>query len=353
VADFTATLLAELLYRDRTLIDGWDKNVSIYAVEDWPYFTRRRAGLKRHYGDPSRPAVAVLPKVRAALEERGPLSSIDLEMNQQVAWSWAPTRIARAALDSMYAWGELVIHHRVNTRKVYDFAYRHLPSELLNAPDPFEAASSSPREADEAYHDWHVLRRIGCVGLLSMRGGDAWLGNRGIKAADRRAAAARLLERGEIVEVRIEGLRGPFYLRGRDRGLLERTLDDVPGAQAAILAPLDNLMWDRRYLHELFGFEYLWEVYKPVAERRWGYYVLPVLVGDRFVARFEPGRENRDEALTIANWWWEPGVRQTEALSAALGACFARFLRFLGRERLLVAPELVERAGLAWATELT
>jgi len=345
VADFTPALLDELLYQDRALIEGWDKNVSIYPVEEWPCYTRRRAAMLRYYGDPSRPAVAVLPQVRAALEERGPLSSLDLEMNEQVSWSWAPTRIARAALDSMYAWGELVIHHRVNTRKVYDYARRHLPAELLETPDPLRT--------DEAYHDWHVQRRIGCVGLLSMRGGDAWLGNRSVKTADRRAAAKRLLERGEIVEARIEGLNGPFYLRSRDRATLERVLGGGPEAapppRAVILAPLDNLMWDRRYLQELFGFEYRWEVYKPVAERRWGYYVLPVLYGDRFVARFEPGREDRDHALTIANWWWEPGVARTDDMSDALGVCFARFLRFLGRDRLHVEPELVERAGLDWA----
>jgi uncharacterized protein YcaQ len=344
VADFTPALLSELLYQERTLIDGWDKNVSIYGVEDWPYFARRRASLLRHYGDPSRPVVAVLPQVRAALDERGPLSSIDLDLNQQVSWSWAPTRIARAALESMYAWGEVVIHHRVNTRKVYDLTYRHLPPELLNAPDPFET--------EEQYHDWHVLRRIGCVGLLSMRGGDAWLGNRQIKAADRRASAARLLERDDILEARIEGLSGAFFLRSRDKGTLDVALAADPVPCAAILAPLDNLMWDRRYLQEIFGFEYRWEVYKPAAERRWGYYVLPVLYGDRFVARFEPGRENREEFLTIANWWWEPGVTRTGEMDSALAACFARFLRFLGRERVYVEPELVERDGLHWISEV-
>jgi uncharacterized protein YcaQ len=244
----------------------------------------------------------------------------------------------------MYAWGELVIHHRVHTRKVYDFARRHLPPALLDAPDPFSSK--------EAYHDWHVKRRIGCVGLLSMRGGDAWLGNRAIKAADRRAAAARLSARGEIVEARIEGLRGPFYLRAEDAFTLERTRRDGSSPRAAILAPLDNLTWDRRYLHELFGFEYRWEVYKPAAERRWGYYVLPLLYGDRFVARFEPGRENRDGASAeIANWWWEPGVTPGKALQDALRACFARFVRFLGKEGLQIEPKLADKAELGFLTD--
>ena len=123
----------------------------------------------------------------------------------------------------------------------------------------------------------------------------------------------RLVERGEAAEVRVEGIDRPCYLRLDDRATLERTLSQAldphdPPLRAAILAPLDNLMWDRRLLQELFGFEYLWEVYKPVVERRWGYYVLPILYGDRFIARFEPGRDKGSDALTIQNWWWEPGT---------------------------------------------
>jgi uncharacterized protein YcaQ len=146
-----------------------------------------------------------------------------------------------------------------------------------------------------------------------------------------------------VIEAQIEGLRGPFYLRSQDR----EALDCTPSApKAAILAPLDNLMWDRRYLQELFGFEYRWEVYKPAAERRWGYYVLPVLYGDRFVARFEPGRDHREQALTIANWWWEPGIDPSEELSAAVGACLSCFVRYLDRDTLYVDPALAEQARL-------
>jgi uncharacterized protein YcaQ len=345
VADFRPAMLDELLYQDRGLLDGWDKNMSIYALEDWPYFARRREGARRHYGDPSRPATAILPQVRAEIEERGPLSSIDLAFDQTVSWSWAPTRIARAALESMYWWGELIVHHKVNTRKVYDFARRHIPEELLSAPDP--------NPAEEQFHDWYVQRRIGGVGLLWNRAGDAWLGMRGIKSAYRQAALERLIGRGEMLEVRVEGIRWPLYMRSADRWALDVALGvgrdaKEPPPRAAILAPLDNLMWDRRYLRELFGFEYLWEVYKPIAERRWGYYVLPILYGDRFVARFEPGRDKQGEALTLLNWWWEPDIQPTEELRAALRDCLARFLRFLGRDSVRIEGETAKRADIGW-----
>jgi uncharacterized protein YcaQ len=99
---------------------------------------------------------------------QGPISSLDLDIHEVVDWSWAPTRLARAALESMYWWGELIIHHRINTRKVYDFSHNHLRDELLKREDP--------NLMEEAYQDWYVLRRIGSVGLLWGKSGDAWLG---------------------------------------------------------------------------------------------------------------------------------------------------------------------------------
>ena len=301
VSDFRPVMLQELLYRDRKLLDGWDKNMSIYCVEDWPYFHRRREAAMRHPGKSPGPVRLILPQVRKAVEEQGPLSSIDLDFNQTVDWSWAPTRLARAALESMYSWGELVIHHKVHTRKAYDLASRHIPEELLSASDP--------NEMEEQFHDWYVLRRIGGIGLLWRKSGGAWLGMSGIRSKERKGALSRLLKQGKLVEVNVDGVKLPLYMRSEDRMTLNKTLDSgTPLSRAVIVAPLDNLLWDRRFVEELFGFYYIWEVYKPVAERRYGYYVLPILYGDRFVARFEPGRDKKNGALIIKKWWWESGV---------------------------------------------
>jgi uncharacterized protein YcaQ len=115
-----------------------------------------------------------------------------------------------------------------------------------------------------------------------------------------------------------------------------------------ILAPLDNLLWDRRLVKELFDFDYIWEVYKPVAERRYGYYVLPILYGDQFVARFEPGRDKKSGALLIENWWWEDGVNPSEKMQSELRRCFERFLGILGTDDLRMDSKIAEQAGLDW-----
>jgi hypothetical protein len=235
VNDFKQNLLQELLYQDRLLVDGWDKMMSIYPVEDWPYFNRYREAARQRLGDGSTPVAAVLPQIRKAIEQQGPLSSIDLDFDQVVDWFWAPTRLARAALESMHAWGELIIHHRIHTRKVYDFASRHIPEALLSAPDP--------NEIEQQYHDWYVLRRIGSLGLVWNKAGDAWLGMRGIKSKQRNEALARLLERGKVIPVDIESMNESFYIRSEDRHTLEQVITyHLTDPRAVILAPLDNLL---------------------------------------------------------------------------------------------------------------
>jgi len=343
VGDFQPSMLDELLYQDRKLLDGWDKMRSIIPVEDWPYFRRRREGAKNHRGRSRDEVDAIVPKVRQELEVRGPLSSIDLDFGQTVDWSWAPTRLARAALESMCNWGELIVHHKVNTRKVYGFAHELIPQEIWSAPDA--------NETIEQYHDWYVHRRLGSVGLVQEGGGaaGAWLGLPGIKSKERAVIIERLLQRGQLLQVDVEGLAQPCYVRCQDVATLDGVLcdDDLP-LHASIIAPLDNLIWDRRFIEALFDFSYVWEVYKPVAQREYGYYVLPVLYGDRFVARFEPGRGRVREALTIQNWWWEREVTPSPEMQAALIDCFRQFTTYLGQDRLWVDDGAIAQAGLGW-----
>lgn len=352
IPGFTSEMAQELLYQDRRLIDGWDKNMSIYCTEDWPSFRRLRDSAAARYGS-NESVMTLVQEIRAEIAERGPLSSLDLGGKDKVDWAWAPARLSRAALESMYFWGELSIHHRVHTRRYYDFSAKLLPKELLEAPEP--------NPSEESYQDWYVLRRIGAIGLLWNRAGDGWLGISNLKTADRAGATQRLLLADSIREVRVEGIKPPLFVRTSDVAELEAILKCEPGKSpfdtghyAAALAPLDNLIWDRELIRQLFGFQYRWEVYKPAGERQYGYYVLPLLYGDRFAARFEPVMDRASGNLILRNWWWEPDDGpHSSGLMAAAKSAVTTLARSLGAARIVVPPSVAAQSGIGeWDGDL-
>ncbi|WP_310828939.1 winged helix-turn-helix domain-containing protein [Paenibacillus pedocola] len=349
VPGFVPGLANELLYTDRILYDGWDKNMSIYCTEDWPYFRRLRdQALARQHGNEV--LLKTIMQVREALIERGPLSSLDLEGKEKMNWAWAPARITRAALETMYFRGEVSVHHRVHTRRYYDFTANLLPERILNADEP--------NPTQEQYNDWYVLRRIGSIGLQWNKSGDGWLGISGLKSKERTAAVQRLLLNDSIREVYVEGLKLPLYMRSQDAPELEAVLlreaegaDNPAGAKnggtfAAALAPLDNLLWDRELIRQLFGFHYRWEVYKPAAEREFGYYVLPLLCGDRFAARFEPVMNRKNGVLSINSWWWEPGETLTAEMIPVIADAIASLARCNRAVSVAFSPEVIQGCGL-------
>ncbi|CAG5091742.1 Putative uncharacterized protein [Thermobacillus xylanilyticus] len=326
IRGYRPEMLDELLYQDRLLFDGWDKNMSILLTEDWPCFARRRQTARARLLQ--NPKIAELaPLVIRRLEERGPLSSADLEFHEKIDWPWAPARLSRAVLESLFFAGEVIIHHKEGARKIYDLSRRHLPADVLDADDP------NPTE--DEHHDWHVLRRIGAIGMLWNKSGDAWLGIAGMKSGQRTASFERLHQSGRICKVIVEGLeKHPLYVKAEDVPLLDEVIRSGTGGpdRASMLAPLDNLLWDRRLILELFGFDYRWEVYKPAAERRYGYYVLPVVYGDRFIGRIEPVLDRSRRRLIIRGWWPETGVEPADDLRNSLADCIRRFTAFTGAD---------------------
>ncbi|MCE5342820.1 MAG: winged helix DNA-binding domain-containing protein [Eubacteriales bacterium] len=332
VTDFTKQTLYDLLYRDHSLVDYPDKNLSILPTEDWPYFacsrmTARENGLRF-------PELAALEsQALQYIEENGAVSSAELPLPGSVRWhsvvhwsgNWeGETNAARAVLEQLYTTGDLVIYRRDGTRKVYDLSARHIPAEVLSAPDPLP---------DEHEHrKWRLLRRIGAAGLLWNRPSDAWLNIGGLSAQERATVFSELLADGKILELRVEDLKDALFFRSGDLPLIETVLrqGDALTPRCELLAPLDPMLWDRRLIRSLFGFTYTWELYTPPAKRKYGCYVLPVLYGDRFIGRAEAVADVRADTLTVKNLWYEDGVEHTGALCAALDDCLRRFAAFNG-----------------------
>ncbi|HEX5578254.1 MAG TPA: crosslink repair DNA glycosylase YcaQ family protein, partial [Candidatus Limnocylindria bacterium] len=274
-----------------------------------------RAG--RHYRESIlREQATVADAILARIERDGPLSTASFkEHRHAVDWWWAPTSAARAVLEALFVSGRLGIAHRDGNRRYYDLIERLVPAELL----------SRRESVDEALRH-RLLSRYRAVGLLAGQAPADVIYSTG-SLRDRTRWLADLAEAGTLVPVAVEGLKQLRYLLADERPLLEAT-ERPSRRQAAVtfLAPLDPLVWDRRLLRDLFGFAYTWEVYVPAAKRRHGYYVLPLLFGDRIVGRIEPRLDRRSGELAIAGLWLEPGFAPLEephfvpALSAALSA---------------------------------
>lgn len=319
VKGFTKDMLYALLYHDRKLIDYFDKNLSILPVENWKYYEREREA-HRNWERSHEEIKTVHDKILAAIAEKGPLCSADLDLSQKVDWYWSRAKLSRAALEHMYFSGELAIHHKNGTMKYYDLIENCVPADILAEPEPYPS--------DFAHRKWRVRKRIGSLGLLWNHASDAWLGIAGLKAKERDDIFAALLSEGQILSIKVEGINHTLYCLAEDAVLLEKARETTTQQRCEFIAPLDNMLWDRKLIQALFDFEYKWEIYTPQAERKYGYYVLPILYGERFVGRIEMVYDKKNKELQVSNLWYEPDVKPTKALESRINAALKRFARF-------------------------
>ena len=328
VKGFRKTMLEELLYRDRLLVDYVDKELSIWPAEDWPYFSPFRERSRVHGA--GFPGLAELEKEALSyIRANGPVSSDTLPIEGEIFWhssmhwsgNWhAKSKAARSVLEQLYTDGTLIIHHKNGSRKFYDLAERHLDPALLSA--------ASPCADEKAFLCWRILRRIGAVGLLWNKNTPAFLGIP-MTADQRREAFSALEASGDILPIRVEGIKAQFYYRSEDEPLMRDVLADTVDRKPRLefLAPLDPLFWDKALIAALWDFRYSWEIYTPADKRKFGYYTLPILWGERFIGRMEAAADHKDRILRVKNLWFEPDTRQTKTIRSSMDRAVTRFAR--------------------------
>ena len=342
IAGYRSAWTDELLYEHRIFFEAYNKALCILPTEELPYYRiswerAQRAHEPDMRGQHAELAGRILERIRA----EGPLSSLDFERVPAIAWYWGPTNHVRAVLEALWESGVIGVARRDGNRRYYDLTERLYPPELLAKVVPVR---------EQLRHK--LLSRYQAGGLLGTGGsGELWSGVREhdehgkLNAAPLRARLrAELVAAGALLPVHIDGVKGERFVTARSLPDLERAEAELaaglpPGGSspaATFLAPLDPLCWDRDLLRQLFDFDYVWEVYVPEAKRRWGYYVLPLLFGDRIVGRIEPRIDRATRTVTILGLWWQAGVEPgaTSGLVDALRAALADYLAFAGAERL-------------------
>ncbi|HUH16728.1 MAG TPA: crosslink repair DNA glycosylase YcaQ family protein [Methylomirabilota bacterium] len=344
IAGYERAWCEQWLYgQDRRLIELYNKSLNLLPMHELPHY---RVGWQRASAQVNdgilKEQAPVAKAVLERLEADGPLSTAAFsEHAHAVDWWWAPTRASRAVMEALFVTGRIGISRREGNRRYYDLIERLVPAEML-----------AVSESEEDGMTRRLLSRFRATGMTTPAGTQIEVMYSAGSTAERVRRTERLLEESELLPVEVEGLRGTRYIIAAEQPILEATADPaaMPPPSVSFIAALDPLAWDRRMLRELWSFDYLWEVYVPEKKRRWGYYVLPMLYGDRFVGRIEPRLDRRSGTLNILGIWFEPGFEPMEdpAFVPALGETIEAYRTFVGAGKVVWPRTRVGR-GVAGA----
>jgi uncharacterized protein len=351
VAGYRRELTDELLYGRRLLFEAYNKSLNLLPTRELPYYRIAwESGDAGWAGELLAEQAPLVEKLLAAITAQGPKSSADFERTEAISWWWGPTSAVRAVLEALAVSGRLGLARRDGNRRYYDLTERLFPADLLEIRVP---------EREQRRHK--LLSRYRAHGLLGASGsGELWLGIG--PAALRGELRVELVDRGEIVPVAVEGLKGHRYVVADELPLLAQAEREIAaeaagaeprpgdgGPGCSFLAPLDPIMWDRQALPPLYGFDYRWEVYTPAAKRRWGYYVLPILFGDKLVGRIEPRIDRGSKEVRILGLGWEDAFNPLESpgFVPAFAEALNAYLAFSGADTLVPAADRAHRPLLA------
>lgn len=318
IAGLDASLAEDLLAPGEPLFEYWGHEASWIPLELYPAFEFRRLELRTHpwWGD----LIGANPKLARELlcriRDKGPLRALDLE-GSKGSPGWWNLGEAKKMATALWSSGELAIRERKNFQRSYDLTERVIPESLRRHPVPRPEAIRLLLLQALAGHGW------ASTGTLTA----TWrLRNLGPEIA---TALAELTEAGRVSPCAVVGPEGkPIrgWVRPEDLELAERLRRVRPRRdRGVLLSPFDPILWDRVRVGQLFGFDQVLEIFKPAAQRRYGYYCMPVLAGDRLVARLDLKAERKAGLLRVVSCRFEKTLgpsaataRDQEAVRSAL-----------------------------------
>ena len=327
----------DTLYERRKVFETTNKALSFIPASEVPWY-RVNAGRKgpRFHAAALAENAEVAERVLERLRTDGPLSSADFqaESGRTKDWFGMPENAVRSVLEAYTVAGVIGLARREGNVRYYDVIERLLPAKLLAQEVP---------ERDQLRHKQLSRHRAhGLLGAGGAGGTFARIANPDV----RRALHKELVELGSLVPVEVEGMRGKRFVVAEEVAQLEAPPEPTPSV--AFIAPFDSLLWDTKLLAALFDFDFVWEGFFKPEKRRWGYYVLPILFGDRLVGRIEPRIDREASRVEVLGLWWEEGFapRRADGFVEAMRDALGAYLRFAAADRLEWAPHLAAQRRL-------
>jgi len=323
--------LHDLAYKDRRLFEHIAHAACYIPFKDYRFYLRsmkvRREEMREQFAKRSRADPAILDAVLRRIADEGPLASKDFEGDKKKGgwWNWKPAKIA---LEYLLRAGLLLVHHRENFQKYYDLAENVIPPGV-DATEPSD-------EERVRFFSLRTLRALGLVKPQELRKYFFhWSVKLGWTSRQLQVLMDELVVEGEVERHGIEGEKNPYYCLPGDSGRLQKLEEgDFSFDDVRLHIYFDNLLWNRERVEELFGFKSKLEVFLPREERVYGYYHLPVLYGDRLVARLEPKMDRKNGVMIVRGYWVEGGFEPTGDYEEKLHENLKSFARFHGAREI-------------------
>lgn len=323
---YRPTHLQQLVARHRTAFEHWTHDAAIIPMRFYPMwrpkFARDEARMRERWPQWRREGwAAEIDTVLRHVEDHGPACSLDVGGDEKNAssgwWDWHPSK---TALEFLWRSGRLAICHREGFRKFYDLSERVIPAGHLN-----------DRRDHAEIVDWAMSEALERLGFGTS--GELAAFFEIVTREDAKAWCADALASGRIVEAGVEMVDGSVRRSFTTEALLDAASSlPEPTSRVRLLSPFDPALRDRSRAERLFGFHYRIEIFVPQKKRNYGYYVFPVLQGDRVIGRIDAKRSGK--VLSVRAFWPEAGVRLGKARSSALVAELDRVKFLAGAEAI-------------------
>jgi len=340
VLDFKLKYLYQAAYEKRVFFDygGW---LFMYPMSEFPYWRlhmKRRKAQGMYYDEAYRdPPAEVVKFVLNELHTRGPLGNRDFGGEALKTWSYRGRKEASIALFYLWLIGEVMITNRKGFDRIYDLRERVLPREFDYSVTESEA---------EEFFSRKTIAHLGMARENTWRTSFSSYIHRDVTREEGKERVEQLIDQGIASRVRVEGSKDIYLILNSDQPhLSELEAGRIPKSwkplgpsteeEVTLLAPLE-IVSARGRAKKVFDFEYLWEVYKPVDQRRWGYYTLPILYGDELVARLDPKLDRKTGTLHILGFWLEEDAPKDEAFASALAHGLIRFAKLVNARKVAV-----------------
>ena len=301
------------LMSDKSIFEYWSHAAAYLPIEDYKFSLypkeKYRSGGKHWFPRDKKVENYVLDKIFS----EGPLQSKDFDSPKNKNHEWYEWKPAKIALTNLFMDGSIMITNRKSFQKIFDLTDRVIP-KLSNIQIP----------TVEEYCEHLIINAIKSQGIVSLN--EICYLRKGIKPIVKKILN-QLIEAEEIVEVLIENNFQSYYSAYNYQKLNTNN-------QVQILSPFDNLIIQRKRIKEIFNFDYQIECYVPEKKRKYGYYTLPVLFGNKFVVRFDAKADRKTKLFTIKGLWFEEEFKPTDEFYKMFSKQIRSFSIFCGCEKI-------------------